>query len=40
MRTFLFGAVALQTEHRSYDADEAFAAAALHDLGLLPAMDR
>ena len=37
MRTFLFGAVALQAQKRSYDADTAFAAAALHDLGLLPA---
>ena len=37
MRTFLFGAVALQGQKRSYDADTAFAAAALHDLGLLPA---
>jgi hypothetical protein len=37
MRTFLFGAVALQRQNRGYDADEAFAAAALHDLGLLPA---
>jgi hypothetical protein len=35
MRTFLFGAVALQAQKRSYDADRAFAAAALHDLGLL-----
>jgi len=35
MRTFLFGAVALQAQQRSYDADKAFAAAALHDLGLL-----
>jgi hypothetical protein len=37
IRTFLFGAVALQAQQRSYDADTAFAAAALHDLGLLPA---
>jgi hypothetical protein len=37
MRTFLFGAVALHEQQRAYDADEAFAAAALHDLGLLPA---
>ena len=35
MRTFLFGAVALQKQKLAYDADEAFAAAALHDLGLL-----
>jgi hypothetical protein len=37
MRTFLFGALALQRQKLSYNADEAFAAAALHDLGLLPA---
>jgi HD domain len=37
MRTFLFGAVALRTQNRGYDAEKAFAAAALHDLGLLPA---
>jgi hypothetical protein len=37
MRTFLFGAVALQAQKRSCNADAAFAAAALHDLGLLPA---
>ena len=35
MRTFLFGAVALQKQKLAYDADKAFAAAALHDLGLL-----
>jgi hypothetical protein len=39
MRTFLFGAVALQAQKRPYNADEAFAAAALHDLGLLPAFE-
>ena len=37
MRTFLFGAVALQSAKHAYDAETAFAAAALHDLGLLPA---
>jgi hypothetical protein len=37
MRTFLFGAVALQAQKKTYDAEKAFAAAALHDLGLLPA---
>jgi len=37
IRTFLFGAVALQAQQRTYDADQAFAAAALHDLGLLRA---
>ena len=35
MRTFLFGAVALEKQKLAYDADTAFAAAALHDLGLL-----
>jgi hypothetical protein len=37
MRTFLFGALALQKQSLSYNADLAFMAAALHDLGLLPA---
>jgi hypothetical protein len=37
MRTFLFGALALQRQGLAYNADEAFTAAALHDLGLLPA---
>lgn len=37
MRTFLFGAVALKAQNLTYNADQAFAAAALHDLGLLPA---
>lgn len=36
IRTFLFGALALQRKGLSYNADEAFTAAALHDLGLLP----
>lgn len=36
MRTFLFGAVALEKQKLAYDTDKAFAAAALHDLGLLP----
>jgi hypothetical protein len=35
MRTFLFGAIAMRTQGHAYDADKAFAAAALHDLGLL-----
>ena len=35
MRTFLFGAVALEKQKLAYDTDKAFAAAALHDLGLL-----
>ena len=37
MRTFLFGALYARKTGLVYDADEAFAAAALHDLGLLPA---
>lgn len=36
MRTFLFGAVMLEKQQVTYDPDKAFAAAALHDLGLLP----
>jgi hypothetical protein len=39
MRTFLFGALALQKQKLSYDAEQAFVAAALHDLGLLPAFE-
>jgi hypothetical protein len=39
MRTFVFGALALQKQNLSYDADQAFVAAALHDLGLLPAFE-
>jgi hypothetical protein len=39
MRTFLFGALALQKQQLSYDAEQAFVAAALHDLGLLPAFE-
>jgi hypothetical protein len=37
MRTFLFGALALKQQRLTFDADDAFVAAALHDLGLLPA---
>jgi HD domain len=37
MRTFLIGALAVQRQNLTYNADEAFVAAALHDLGLLPA---
>jgi len=37
MRTYLFGAVAIQHHRSSYDADNAFVAASLHDLGLLRA---
>lgn len=36
MRTFLFGALELEREHQAYRAEDAFVAAALHDLGLLP----
>jgi hypothetical protein len=36
MRTFLFGALELAKESRPYRAEDAFVAAALHDLGLLP----
>ena len=39
MRTFLFGALQLRRQQRSYRAEEAFIAAALHDLGLLPAFE-
>jgi hypothetical protein len=35
MRTFLFGALHEQHHGRAFDADAAFVAAALHDLGLL-----
>jgi HD domain len=37
MRTFLIGALAMQKQALTYNADDAFIAAALHDLGLLPA---
>lgn len=36
MRTFLFGALQLAREPRTYRAEAAFVGAALHDLGLLP----
>ncbi|HYX73066.1 MAG TPA: hypothetical protein VE819_00075 [Steroidobacteraceae bacterium] len=39
MRTYLFGALLLRREPRSYRMDEAFVAAAFHDLGLLPAFE-
>jgi hypothetical protein len=39
MRTFLFGALALQKQNLRYNADEAFVASALHDLGLLPSFE-
>jgi hypothetical protein len=37
MRTFLIGALAMRKQSLAYNADDAFVAAALHDLGLLPA---
>jgi hypothetical protein len=37
LRTYLFGALELQRQRVPYNADEAFIAATLHDLGLLPA---
>ena len=39
MRTFLFGALSLKRLGVAFNADRAFAAAALHDLGLLPAFE-
>jgi hypothetical protein len=39
MRTFVFGALQLRRRKLAYRADEAFVAAALHDLGLLPAFE-
>jgi hypothetical protein len=39
MRTFLFGALSMQKLGRPYNADEAFVAAALHDLGLVKAFE-
>lgn len=36
MRTFLFGALYLQSKNLTFDVDTAFTAAALHDIGLLP----
>lgn len=37
MRTFLIGALAMRRQTVSFNAEAAFIAAALHDLGLLPA---
>jgi hypothetical protein len=36
MRTFLFGALELRRQKIAFNEDDAFVAAALHDLGLLP----
>lgn len=37
LRTYLFGALSLRAQRLSFDPQTAFVAAALHDLGLLPA---
>jgi hypothetical protein len=37
MRTFLIGALSMKREGLTYNADEAFIAASLHDVGLVPA---
>lgn len=39
MRTFVFGALYLKKQKLGFRSDDAFAAAALHDLGLLPAFE-
>jgi hypothetical protein len=39
MRTFVFGALQLERQKRTYRAEDSFVAAALHDLGLLPAFE-
>jgi HD domain len=39
MRTFLFGALLLERQQHDYRQEDAFVAAALHDLGLLPAFE-
>jgi HD domain len=39
MRTYLFGALRLATRRRDFHTEDAFIAAALHDLGLLPAFE-
>jgi len=39
MRTFTFGALLLQKRHLRFQADIAFAASALHDLGLLQSFE-
>jgi hypothetical protein len=39
MRTYLFGALNLARQGTAYRAEDAFIAAALHDLGLLPAFE-
>ena len=37
MRTYLFGALTLEAQRTAFDPELAFVAAALHDLGLVPA---
>ena len=37
MRTYVFGALVLNRQKRAYRAEDAFVAAAFHDIGLLPA---
>lgn len=39
MRTYFFGALAMNQMGRRFDAEEAFAGAILHDLGLMPAFE-
>ena len=39
MRTYLFGAVALNHQKRPYRSEDAFVAAMFHDTGLLPAFE-
>ncbi|HEY1725227.1 MAG TPA: HD domain-containing protein [Steroidobacteraceae bacterium] len=39
LRTYLFGALLLQAQQHAFNADTAFVAAALHDLGLLPSFE-
>jgi hypothetical protein len=39
MRTYVFGALLLRRQLRSYREDDAFIAASFHDLGLLPAFE-
>src|SRR5215467_4990273 len=39
MRTYLFGALALNRQKRAYRSEDAFVAAMFHDSGLLPAFE-
>jgi hypothetical protein len=39
MRTYLFGALVLNRQKRTYRAEDAFVAAAFHDIGLLPVFE-